>query len=65
MGIIRCCYKCTERHESCHSNCEKYAAEKATLKKYNSSDGLVYDYYRAKWRKTFHYKQMKTRSKKR
>ena len=27
--MIRCCYKCTERHDLCHSTCERYLAEKA------------------------------------
>lgn len=25
------CYKCTERHEHCHSGCEKYSAYKAKV----------------------------------
>ncbi len=27
--MIRCCYKCTERHDLCHSTCERYLTEKA------------------------------------
>ena len=26
---IKCCKDCTERHELCHSHCEKYKSEKA------------------------------------
>ena len=27
MGRFRVCYKCEERHVSCHDHCEKYLAE--------------------------------------
>ena len=27
------CYMCEERHENCHSECEKYQEYKATMKK--------------------------------
>lgn len=27
--MIRCCYKCEDRTATCHSTCEKYAAESA------------------------------------
>lgn len=27
--MIKCCYKCEERHPACHSHCERYLAESA------------------------------------
>ena len=30
---IRCCAGCEDRHVGCHSDCEKYLAEKAEIQK--------------------------------
>lgn len=51
MATIKCCYKCPDRHEACHSTCEKYAAEKAMLGKPDRSETVIYDYYRAQNKK--------------
>lgn len=62
MGTIRCCYQCPDRHYNCHSTCEKYKAEKQALKReYNDSEWQVERYYRAKWKKVYHQRTMKTK----
>ena len=64
MKQIRCCKGCTERHMGCHSECEKYKAEKKDVSAYNQSEAALYAYYRAKHSKFKHTESRKTKVKK-
>lgn len=52
MSKSTCCHHCTERHENCHAECDKY---KATKKKDFRPEEVVYrDYYGERHNKIKH-----------
>lgn len=48
MNMIKCCKDCKERHLNCHSECERYLAEKsASIKDQREwSNGRIMHEYR-------------------
>ena len=45
--MIRCCKDCKERHPICHSECERYMAEKAAYAKNTrtwNSERVMFEY---------------------
>lgn len=59
-GRISCCYGCTERTITCHTNCKKYLAERARVDKENEARNKFYanyDYIIDKYNKIAHKSQ--------
>lgn len=52
MAVIKCCKGCTDRHEGCHSTCERYIAEKANVhREYDRTKWEAEEYYRGQWKR--------------